>query len=43
MEGLAEAKVEVMDVLGCEESDSGVVVPERHRFRIQGGLRSVRR
>jgi hypothetical protein len=35
---LTEASVEVMDVLGCEESDSGAVVPEGHRFGTQGGF-----
>jgi hypothetical protein len=27
-----------VDVLGCEESDSGVVVPEGRRFGIRGGF-----
>jgi hypothetical protein len=34
---LTEASVEVVDVLGCEGSDGGAVVPEGHHFGIQEG------
>jgi hypothetical protein len=35
---LTEAEVEVVDVLGCEGSGMGAVVPERRHFGIQGGF-----
>jgi hypothetical protein len=38
VERLAEVLVEVVDVLGGEESDAGAVVPERRRFGTQGGF-----
>jgi hypothetical protein len=34
---LTEVSVEVVDVLGCEESGAGAVVPEGRRFGIQEG------
>ena len=37
-EGLTEASVEVVDVLGCEGSDGGAVVPEGRRFGIREGF-----
>jgi hypothetical protein len=38
VERLTEASVEVVNVLGCEGSDVGAVVPEWRRFGIQEGF-----